>query len=430
MTNEPSAYEVEAIKRIHAWKHPTIGWFGWAIKTINWPIERAFDAAVGNEYIAWVLEKTFGGLVSLLNDVAHTTVRPETIYKEFREAGHEVSSPQDIFELDLQEVDRVLGWLDVKYKGVAFVEGGGTGVVGLPGIPVDVVAIIGMNQRAIGEYATYCGFDISSQEERLFAMNVLALASSPDDLAKQVAMAQLVKIAKEVAAKKTFKVIDQHLFVKIIRRIAEALSIRLTKAKLAQAIPAVGAVVGAGFNAYFTQKVCEAAFFLYRERFLAEKYGADIIERTVDPAESFTPEYSDAEEFEEGTKRAGEDSPATPEVPELGEIVTGLTQIEGPKGDLPDEMTPEDWKAVAAAILSMQPWPLDHRCTCGEEIRTLCFCTEEGIAINIKEKEPDIPNDAVFECPKCRRELITLHCEKCKSVYSWQVGVVQRIEQQ
>jgi hypothetical protein len=46
-------------------------------------------------------------------------------------------------------------------------------ILGLPGIPPDVVALISLNLRAIGEYATYYGFNINSQEERLFVMNVL-----------------------------------------------------------------------------------------------------------------------------------------------------------------------------------------------------------------------------------------------------------------
>lgn len=118
----------------------------------------------------------------------------------------------------------------------------------------------------------------------MFALNVLGLASSPTGASKAVAMAQLVKIAKEVAQKKTWKDLEKHVFVQIVQRIAKTLSIRLTKAKLAQVIPAAGAAIGGGFNAYYTSKVCDAAYFLYRERFLARKYGADIIEVTVKPA--------------------------------------------------------------------------------------------------------------------------------------------------
>ncbi|MGM3193258.1 EcsC family protein [Dickeya dadantii subsp. dieffenbachiae] len=73
----------------------------------------------------------------------------------------------------------------------------------------------------------------------------------------------------------------------MIQQISKILGIRLTKAKLAQAVPVSGAVVGGGFNAYFTSNVCNAAYYLYRERFLARKYGSEVIEKTVNPAEDF-----------------------------------------------------------------------------------------------------------------------------------------------
>ena len=159
-----------------------------------------------------------------------------------------------------------------------------------------MVALVTLNLRAIGEYATYYGFNIHLQQERLFAMNILGLASSPTDASKGLAMAQLVRIAQDVAKKRTWKELEQHAFVQVIQRIAKALGVRLTKAKLAQVVPVAGAVVGGGFNAYFTSKVCDAAYYLYRERFLAEKYGADVIEGTVEPADGIDPGYPEEEE--------------------------------------------------------------------------------------------------------------------------------------
>jgi len=44
-------------------------------------------------------------------------------------------------------------------------------------------------------------------------------------------------------------------------------------------------------------KVCNAAFYLYRERFLAAKYGDDIIEETVKPAVEYEPAMDDSEEW-------------------------------------------------------------------------------------------------------------------------------------
>jgi len=295
--NKPSEYEQRALREIHEWKNPELGWFDQAMKTVNWPLDKAGDLVLATPGVGDVIRLSVQGVTSVCNDVAQWSVRPEAIYAEFRSDGHTaISKPADIFALDLEHIDRVVGFLAAKYKAIALVEGAGTGALGLLAIPPDIAALLALTLRAIGEYATYYGFDVSSQQERLFAMNVLGLASSPTDLSKGLAMAQLVRIAQDVAKKRTWKQLEQHTFVQVIQQIAKALGIRLTKAKLAQILPVAGAAVGGGFNAYFTSKVCDAAFYIYRERFLATKYGADVIEITVEPATDIDPHYPEEDE--------------------------------------------------------------------------------------------------------------------------------------
>lgn len=292
----PSEYEKKAIKEIHAWKNPKIGWFGQAMTVINKPLSQFGDLVFQTTFLGEGIRKTVEGIIKVGNDVAQGSVRPSSIYQHFRDHGHNIHKAQDVLTLDLEKVDDVVGFLDAKYKGVALVEGGITGAAGLPGIVFDLPALITLNLRAIGEYATYYGYDTRLQPERLFAMNILAYASSPNDSAKAAALAQLVRIARDVAKKQAWKNLEQNSFVQIMKQIAKALGVRLTKAKLAQSIPIAGAVVGAGFNSYYTAKVCDAAYYLYRERFLAEKYGESIIEQTVPPAEDLDPEYQEANE--------------------------------------------------------------------------------------------------------------------------------------
>lgn len=295
--SELSNYEKLAIDQIHAWKTPELTWFGQAMQVVNWPLSKAGDAVLNTPGIGEAIRKSVSGIVRVSNDFAQWTVRPEAIYKEYKASGYDVENAKSLLKLDLEDIDKTVGYLDAKYKGVAGLEGAATGVTGIVGLVADIPLLVSMNLRAIGEYATYYGFDNSLQSERLFAMNVLGLASSPKDAAKQIAMSELVLIAKEVAAKKTWNSLEERAFVRILQQISRALGVRLTKAKLAQFVPAVGAVVGFGFNAYFTARVCEAAYNLYRERFLAAKYGPNVIEATVKPAIEFDPRYE--ESFEE-----------------------------------------------------------------------------------------------------------------------------------
>ena len=286
-------YEQQALDAIHEWKSPDLGWLDKIMETVNRPINKMGDTAMSAPVIGWALDKSISGLVSLLSDAAHWSVRRKAIFKEYRKKGLGVESLEDIGRLRLHDVDRTIGFLAAKYKSLALVEAAGTGVLGVAGIPADVIGVISLNMRAIGEYATYCGFDVGSQAERLFAMNILGLSSSPSDAQKKVAMSQIVKIAKDVAQRRSWTTLEQGAFMAIIERVANSLGLRLTKAKLAQIVPIVGVGVSAGFNLYYTTKVCDAAYFLYRERFLAEKYGQDMIEATVLEAEDYEPDYED-----------------------------------------------------------------------------------------------------------------------------------------
>lgn len=278
MSTNLSPYEKKVLQEIEKWKHPEEdGFFGKLISIVNKPIDKAGELVLDLPGVGDVIKKVVSGITSICNDAAQFSVRQDAIIEDFKSKGCNVSCISDIQKLPLEKVDEVVGYLAAKYKGLAAAEGAGTGLLGLPGIAPDLLAIISMNLRAIGEYCCYYGFNNDVQEERLFAMNVLSYASSAGDATKGSIMASLVKISKDVAAKKSWKKIEEHAMVMVIKKLAESLGVRLTKAKLAQIIPIAGAAVGGGFNAYYTSNVCEAASFLYRERFLANKYGEEIV---------------------------------------------------------------------------------------------------------------------------------------------------------
>ena len=82
-----------------------------------------------------------------------------------------------------------------------------------------------------------------------------------------------IRLARDVAQGQAVNALEQQALARALRNAARALGVRLTRAKMAQVVPVTGALVGCGFNAYYTSKVCDAARFFYRERFLHAKYG-------------------------------------------------------------------------------------------------------------------------------------------------------------
>ena len=271
-------YEKNVLKEVSIWKQPKEkNFLQRGISVVTAPLNKAAELVIDSPYLGEVLTKSISGLTTICNESAQTTVRFQAIYSDIsRRSELTVKELADIEKVNLPILDKASSGLLPKYVAIAATEGGGTGALGLPGMVIDIPSLILINFRAIGEYATYYGFDIELQEEKIYILNILSLASAPTDQAKHVAMAQLAKIATQVAKKQTWKELEQLFFVNMIKKMAEALGIRLTKAKLAQTVPILGAFVGAGFNAYYTEKVCNAAYFLYRERFLARKYNLEI----------------------------------------------------------------------------------------------------------------------------------------------------------
>lgn len=178
-------------------------------------------------------------------------------------------------------MDKVVGYLGAKYKALALAEGAGAGALGLAGIAVDVPALLALNLRAISEYASYYGVDVSTEGERLLALQVLSLGSAPSQAARVAMMAEMNKVMVMVVKRKTWAELERSVVVKMIQELAKALGLRLTKAKLAQIIPAVGAVVGGGYNAWYTAQVTRDAAMVYRQRFLLAKYGDAALEAAL-----------------------------------------------------------------------------------------------------------------------------------------------------
>ena len=268
-----SDYERRALREIHLWKHPEPNWFSQAVGGVNRALHEATDLVRKVPGVEWAVDHVAAGGLRLVNELAQDSVGREAIHEDYRRSGYAVASAGDLAGLDLSVIDLALRGLDAKYRALAAAEGAVAGYAGLPGIVPDVLALIALNLRAVGEVATYCGFDVRDGAERLYALDVLGLASHPTDAAKHVTLAPIIQATQHVARQQAVQNVQEVALTRAIRNALGALGVRLTKAKLAQVLPVTGALVGGGFNAYYTSKVCDAAFFLYRERFLMRKCG-------------------------------------------------------------------------------------------------------------------------------------------------------------
>lgn len=275
---QPSPYERAVWRQAQAWRNPEKGWLAQAAGAISEAWSDVADLLCQVPGVGWTVDNVVAGLLTVVNEVCQDTVPADAICHVYRQAGHPVRHPRDIRRLDLAEVDRALAGLRGKYRALAAAEGAATGLAGASGIVPDLVALVALNLRATGEYAAYCGFDIAEAGERLYALSILDHVSRSRSKARDLALSPVLSAAGRVARRQGLQAIEQMGLTRALERAVRMLGLRLTGAKLGQAVPVVGAVVGSGFNAYYTDRVCRTAYHLYRERFLFEKYGPAILQ--------------------------------------------------------------------------------------------------------------------------------------------------------
>jgi hypothetical protein len=310
-TSALSAYERDAWVRIQQWQAEQAGRTGRLPAPVRKGVEQAgklaskgWAAAPGSAQINEIVGQVVAGGSQALADAVASSLQRDRILHAARGAGAEVTALSDLRSLDLRIIDEILPRLNLRYAATSaatgaasgFVAGGGTaaiagtaGVAAAPGaaavggaLAADVVATVGLAARVVTHYAGYYGYDTREEHEKAVLLTVIGVAVAGDGLAKQAALLHVRKVAMMVARRAAWKELGEEGVVKLVQILFTRLGASLTKVKLAQALPVVGTVAGAALNYSLMRKVGTAASFMYRERFLIEKYGLDADEPVPD----------------------------------------------------------------------------------------------------------------------------------------------------
>lgn len=264
-----TATEERIFEEIRGFKTRETGLLGKATDAIEERLERVADKLDGTT-TGEAVDKAASAILKVLNDVSVWSVREEKVYEDFRESGYPIDGLEDIEGLELEAIETVVGGLDgpeIKYRVMATAEGMSTGALGLAGVLVDLPTIVALSLRAIAEYGTYYGFDVTRPTERPFAMLVLSAASSSGQ-----SRAKIFARLEEYIAYLHSDTVDKRVEAAIAEELAEQLAVRLVRGKLAQSLPLVSALFGGAYNENYVHHVCETAQHAFRERWLVRRH--------------------------------------------------------------------------------------------------------------------------------------------------------------
>ena len=167
-------------------------------------------------------------------------------------------------------------------------EGGVTGLMGLAGLLADIPSLITVSLRLIQQIGICHGYDLRTDREQEYVMHVLRIGSTASRQAKMESLLVLRPVEQvllKVSWRKASEIIARrelrHLSLRgAMQEFARVLGIQLTRRKVLQLAPVVGALIGASCNAQFLNDVGRSAYMLYRRRRIAELEGPGT--RTLD----------------------------------------------------------------------------------------------------------------------------------------------------
>ncbi len=261
-------YEKKQVTEIRKWKEEEPGVvnkvFGLVIEPLAWLVQKVVPQAA------------IKGALDGSNAAARWFTDTEDIK---REAGC-LHSVEELQRMDLAISDRLADVVHNWAIGIGTVEGAGTGIIGLPGLAVDVPAIITLALRTIHKIGVCYGFESKTENDNQFVYGVMS-ASSANSIEEKVAALATLRTIQVTIAKTTWKKMAEKAAqsqmskegaILALKNLAKQVGVNLTKRKALAAIPIIGAVIGGSVNGWYIKEVGWAARRTFQERWLIDNH--------------------------------------------------------------------------------------------------------------------------------------------------------------
>ncbi len=261
-----SPYEHQQLLRLRAWQaRAPEGWLMRRLSSASGPAARLAQKLVPVS----ALRLALGGASSLAARLAST----ETV---LRAAG--VDAISELRQAPLERCDALADRVRRQATGLSAAGGALAGVVGAPGLVLDVPALLTLALHTIQRTGLCYGYDSLADAERTFAIGVFALASANTLDEKRAAIEALraqrdpdeaaFRDGLERAAQRE---LGKQAAVFSLNNLAQKLGLNLARRKAAGVVPVLGAVIGCAVNAAYLNDLAHSARYAFHDRRFADR---------------------------------------------------------------------------------------------------------------------------------------------------------------
>jgi hypothetical protein len=266
-----SSYELQVLDEIREWEEAKPGMVVRALDVIGKPITVIIENVPGNTKS--LIGNAITGFMEMLKDISYWTYSDKSILKRAAGEGLCVSSIAELAEQDLEKLDVLARGYFTSNKIIATLEGAGCGLGGLALIAADIPALFSISFRSIQQIGSCYGFHMQDPDMLPVIMGVIHAGSGFNVAVKSSVLADMHIAAAALAGKaaygrlaeRTKTAVMVELLKKTSRSFPAKIASNISNRKLSQAIPILGAALGAGFNYWFMSNTVLAAYMVFRK---------------------------------------------------------------------------------------------------------------------------------------------------------------------
>lgn len=264
-SNILNIYESTQLQKIKDFKNETPSVISQGIGTVLKPLTYLTEKIIP--------EAAIKGALDFSNSAAKWLTDINDIKRDAK-----VTNIEELRYADLELCDNLADEVHNWAIGIASAEGGVVGAFGIAGMAADFPAIITLALRTIHKIGICYGYESKTELDNQFVLGILSASGANSVKEKEMALLTLKNIEtmlikqswKTMAKKAAEQQLSKEGIVIAIKNLAKQLGINLTKRKALQAIPIIGAGIGATVNGWYIKEIGWAARRMFQERWLIE----------------------------------------------------------------------------------------------------------------------------------------------------------------